>query len=892
MDVIALFTARKIFKQVYPATYNFKDDADGAFPSGWTDQDGVGCETTVIASLDGHKKVIQMSDNSAVNRAQMVTFPTQELNAKIELYIGKNSIAANTTFEVNFFEGGTRLVRLLFNDDDLDYHVGIIKENFMVANKLIRLKVILNDTANTFDCYINGILEGDDLAYENNSTSGFNALQIRTDSTDTGFIAYVESVGFSSDPLYNIGDNAFWRHYKETTDSFEGDDVGTQGTSITWVDGTDNADDNEIVQEFNEHKKILRTYINSGTGYSRHNFPTVGLNGWISTWVKVADANAINEYAELREGANIRLTVRIDVDRFEYRNRAGAWVDVGKPAVDATWYFVYIQWYSDSTFDLWVNNVQYLDGVQTFSAFTGTGISRWYVDQDTAGANYIYINSPMSSLDGDTRADNRTFDYLPYTYNDVTSNIVKCEVSEVEYDPSTAIIHDDTQLTITDLHIVQLYDENSDLRFEGLLEDQNQPGVQNKYFLNSLNRGELKDQITYAASAAGDVNYHLLLIHTNVGQADGRLIYYAEDDPAGDITPNYRNRPTKDADRWLAAHGNKVLIIKPNGVCFLDDDRNPSAGAATITGTSTSLLAPPYSIHTITNQINRVEVFGAIDPDTGTPFSGVSEDTAAQADGTGIIKYYKRFRELQSDLDCQNRAIAIRTGTGFKPQLLSIHLKGIYALPGEIINFAYSDRSFSATNCFVEAATYNLVQGICTYTLNTGIFDAIGMAQPQFSYAAEGSDDIVDTLRKTDINTVYPEVIEGGGATKDNLGVRINAIGEDVTIWLYLSNQLDVSRDINIFLMYNRVDPAPGVVNITKYLTYASMGGGTNTVYWNNVADTLPAVGNWDVKQFTFPGGVLASGNKNLRFRMDSNNGVMDIFVVAMAVVYYIKRSI
>ena len=96
---------------MYPATYNFRDEADGAFPSdsNWTDQDGAGCETTVITSLDGHRKVLQFYDNSATLRAQAVSNFTQGLKTIIEFWFTKSSVAADTNFEYQIYEGGTNI---------------------------------------------------------------------------------------------------------------------------------------------------------------------------------------------------------------------------------------------------------------------------------------------------------------------------------------------------------------------------------------------------------------------------------------------------------------------------------------------------------------------------------------------------------------------------------------------------------------------------------------------------------------------------------------------------------------------------------------------------------------------------------------------------------------
>ena len=67
------FGVKKVLKQMYPATYNFKDDDVGDDPSGWTIADGLDTEISVIASLDGHRKVLKFYDNEAAAICEATT---------------------------------------------------------------------------------------------------------------------------------------------------------------------------------------------------------------------------------------------------------------------------------------------------------------------------------------------------------------------------------------------------------------------------------------------------------------------------------------------------------------------------------------------------------------------------------------------------------------------------------------------------------------------------------------------------------------------------------------------------------------------------------------------------------------------------------------------------
>lgn len=899
---MANFQALKIFKQMYPATYNFKDDAVGAFPDGWVDNSGGTCTAEIIQAIGGHRKVLELDVVSA-NEAWAYNIFSNAPSGTVEAWIRTTDVTKRS--RVFFLSDNLSSTSLIYFDSSkIRIHNGGFIDCLdpAVNNTTYHLRITFECgagghdglAADTFNVYIDGIKTNSDIAFSN-AVDNVNRLDCRAgDGANTGYQTYVDAIGYSWDTDYNIGDNVFWRHFKESTDDFESDDVGTQGTSITWVDNVNNADDHELIPEFNEHKKILRTYQNSGAGDCYHTFASQSTAGWVASWVKVADANAINGIVLLGEDANIRIKVQIDNDRFEYDAGAGM-ITAGVAAVDSTWYFVYLQWYADNTFDLWVNNVQYLDGVSTFANFTGSGVNRWYIDQDTAGAKYIYHDAPMSSLDSDVRADNRTFDYLPYTYNDITADINLCLVNEIAYQPSTATIRGSTALSIDTNHIIELYDENNDLRFQGDFTREIKPSLISEFPLISLNDDDLEDENSYTATSAEDVNASLLSIFTNVDQTTGRLIYYTEDDPAGNLTPNFKNKPIYRIIKDLAIHGGKYGIIRPNGVILLDDDRNPSNGAATISE-STGEVMDNALIDDINFQFNYVEVRGAIDPSTGAPFFGISQDIDAQT-LSGFKPYYKRYRELQSNTDCENRAIAIRTGTGFEPTIVQVTLKSIYALPGEIINFAYSHKSYSAANHFVEQASYNLVIGVCRYRLNTGIFDKLMINERGYDSSNETADDVNQTLFETDLVPIPLRLMPNLTATIDPTTGRIvlDAVFDAAIGTFYTDEKIDATRGMVITWTAKRIDANGGNFTVDKIL-YSGDTDGTEGDTDNSYTDldfefACPTQNKLYKLEWVIPAAEVVADREYNAYLVDDEGG--DIIHVSQATVrYYIKRTV
>ena len=88
------FTAKAVHKYMYPATFNFRDDTVGSEPTGWTTVNGDGCTTTVITSLDGHRKVLDCFDDSGVNVFLLYTTFTAATIINIELLVRFTALSA------------------------------------------------------------------------------------------------------------------------------------------------------------------------------------------------------------------------------------------------------------------------------------------------------------------------------------------------------------------------------------------------------------------------------------------------------------------------------------------------------------------------------------------------------------------------------------------------------------------------------------------------------------------------------------------------------------------------------------------------------------------------------------------------------------------------------
>jgi len=179
----------------YPATYSFENDDIGSVPNNWVDISGTGCEGIVIDSFVGHDKVLQLNATGSGN-IDIYTEISKGVNTVIEFWMAKTSISGKR-FEIWLYEGNSRKVAIRFDNDDITYWDGTLHTiilNVIDANVFFHCKIELNDTANTFGFYLNGVFIGEDYDYENPSVVGVDEITIMGLS---GGFCYFDAIGYS-----------------------------------------------------------------------------------------------------------------------------------------------------------------------------------------------------------------------------------------------------------------------------------------------------------------------------------------------------------------------------------------------------------------------------------------------------------------------------------------------------------------------------------------------------------------------------------------------------------------------------------------------------------------------------------------------------------------------
>lgn len=364
------YTTKKSY--IYPATYTFKTDVIGSEPSGWTTNNSSTCTSTIIQTINDHNKILQLYDGNGSGIAQIHRTVNQSANQRIEMWLAKSSIAANKDCIIEFYESATLITSLRLQDNDLDYYTSSawssVDDDFIVADTFFHIMMILNDSANTFDIYIDGSLEGNDLAYENSSTVSIDKILFETDSADTGYYFYIDAIGINSETSYTSGDNINWENYKDSMGEadFEGEELYTEDDSIGFIDSFSGSGSCIIKPLYDEHKKILNC---TGEHTWSNTFSSGQTSGTIEFYFRYAVSNGyvINLYDE---GSAIAFAIREASDYFEHFDNGG-WSSQDVACVADTWYHIKIVFdCSDDSYTYYVDAVSEGTGTMASSPTT------------------------------------------------------------------------------------------------------------------------------------------------------------------------------------------------------------------------------------------------------------------------------------------------------------------------------------------------------------------------------------------------------------------------------------------------------------------------------------------------------------------------------------------
>ncbi|MFX0017277.1 MAG: zinc ribbon domain-containing protein [Promethearchaeota archaeon] len=196
----------------YPATYGFENDKNGNNPSRWEIREGGGtCK--VIESEASHSKIVELNDISDINRVYMnqtligIPYGTIEFWWRID--------DTTKSVAISLFNGDTWVISLVMDNSIFKYWDSGWQDLGISATSDTWYHIRIDFECTTggyeglaqyyYDIYIDGTFYGDYNFIL--SESQIDLIHFNTNIGYNNYNAYIDAIGYSWDPYYNVGDN-------------------------------------------------------------------------------------------------------------------------------------------------------------------------------------------------------------------------------------------------------------------------------------------------------------------------------------------------------------------------------------------------------------------------------------------------------------------------------------------------------------------------------------------------------------------------------------------------------------------------------------------------------------------------------------------------------------
>ncbi|MFX1258780.1 MAG: NosD domain-containing protein, partial [Promethearchaeota archaeon] len=193
----------------YPASYGFENDKDGEFPTGWSLNKTVGtCQ--VISSLGTHEKLVEFYDSNNPGQISIRDkFTAKQGSGTVELYFRSNNIYKRNV--ISLHESSTLDgIYLRIDDGKMEYRtsMGYTDITSLSSNKWHHIRIEFNSILDKSWIFVDGSKYGGSEGFDfRNPNTGMRYLLISSGMDDLDYYFYIDAVGYSWDPNYNVGDN-------------------------------------------------------------------------------------------------------------------------------------------------------------------------------------------------------------------------------------------------------------------------------------------------------------------------------------------------------------------------------------------------------------------------------------------------------------------------------------------------------------------------------------------------------------------------------------------------------------------------------------------------------------------------------------------------------------
>ncbi len=185
---------------------------------------------SLVDSYNGHNNVLRLYVDSKFDFTTMRNYlegGAQEDEIIEYYYAPASNGSTNAATYLYTKEEGEELVqmRMGWKYGDLEYYSGgkwnILTNGTFSLGNWYHIKIITNDSADTYEVYINSSLIGSSIPYTSPSIIGADSMEIASDSLNQTLECYIDAIGLPNrDPYYKEGDNlekGFFISYTNTT---------------------------------------------------------------------------------------------------------------------------------------------------------------------------------------------------------------------------------------------------------------------------------------------------------------------------------------------------------------------------------------------------------------------------------------------------------------------------------------------------------------------------------------------------------------------------------------------------------------------------------------------------------------------------------------------------
>lgn len=387
----------------------------------------------VVEEVDGHRDVLKIENDVGISENKYVQnnmsneadgavefwFRTEDNTMENYLYLQNESdIVISFYVNAGTFNVWTTSkqvlttcnndewyhVRIDFDSEDDKYYVYInnikygaydyyLSGDFDYINNVYLGMYLTQDITYYFDAFgyswDSNYALGDDWYY-NSYYGTYNFEQNETQVFDYGYASYSwDNYSMSTDVYYASYD---YENITTTvgdyygTWSFEGE-TGETGYDIDYLSWLSSGLSASVASSIGGHNEVLQIDSTSAGWSISQEFDSYEASGTIEFWIRTtAD---VTSYYALREDGNMKIICGYSAgyNGFFYYN-GGSAIDPSKPMSLDTWYRIKIVFYSDNTFDAYLNGDVVVTGASNYASFT-TGLNYFGVWNGGTLTNYI-----------------------------------------------------------------------------------------------------------------------------------------------------------------------------------------------------------------------------------------------------------------------------------------------------------------------------------------------------------------------------------------------------------------------------------------------------------------------------------------------------------------------